>query len=233
MGYTTDFSGSLLLSRPATTDEKQFINAFSDTRRMCRNVDVLMKEYKGQYGLPKPPIEKIIDPALIKHIKALSKAGIKIDISTISDNRTAEQIYGATGEYYAHPKGDDGVGILDYNTPPGQIHHNHSQNDLFAKFQTKDVWQINDKLTKEGKCQPGLWCNWELDDTGTELKWNGAEKFYNYIEWLEYLIQHFFTPWNIKLNGKIKWNGEDSNDVGLITVKNNKVTYKEGTIVYK
>ena len=63
-----------------------------------------MKEYKGQYGLPKPPIEKIIDPALIKHIK---------------------------------------------------------------------------------------------------------------------------------LNGKIKWNGEDSDDVGLITVKNNKVTYKEGTIVYK
>lgn len=201
MGYTTDFSGSLLLSRPATTDEKQFINAFSHTRRMGRNVDVLMKEYKGQYGLPKPPIEKIIDPALIKHIKALSKAGIKIDISTISDNRTAEQIYGATGEYYAHPKGDDGVGILDYNTPPGH--------------------------------QPGLWCNWELDDTGTELKWNGAEKFYNYIEWLEYLIQHFFTPWNIKLNGKIKWNGEDSDDVGLITVKNNKVTYKEGTIVYK
>ena len=115
MGYTTDFSGSLLLSRPATTDEKQFINAFS----------------------------------------------------------------------------------------------------------------------QEGKCQTGLWCNWELDDTGTELKWNGGEKFYNYIEWLEYLIQHFFTPWNIKLNGKIKWNGEDSDDVGLITVKNNKVTYKEGTIVYK
>ena len=233
MGYSTDFDGSLLLSRPATADEKQFINDFSNTRRMGRKVDELMKEYKGKYGLPKPAPEKMVEPALAKHVKALAKAGIKLDMNTVPDNRTAEQIYGTNGEYFAHPKGSDGVGVIDYNTPPGQLQYNHDKDDLFAKFHIRDVWEVNSKLTKEGKCQPGLWCQWELDTTGTELKWDGGEKFYNYIEWLEYLIKHFFAPWGIKLNGKIRWNGEDSYDVGLITVKNNLVTYKEGTIVYK
>jgi hypothetical protein len=52
MGYSTDFYGALKLSRPATEKEKKYINTFSGTRRMKRDVNKLMELYKGQHGLP-------------------------------------------------------------------------------------------------------------------------------------------------------------------------------------
>ena len=30
--------------------------------------------------------------------------------------------------------------------------------------------------------QSGLWCQWVPTDEGTAIQWNGAEKFYGYIE---------------------------------------------------
>ena len=51
------------------------------------------------------------------------------------------------------------------------------------------------------RTQPGLWCEWEI--TETELRWNEAEKFYDYEAWLEYLINHFFEPLGYVLNGEI------------------------------
>lgn len=222
MGYDTDFSGRLELSRTATTTELNYIFAFSDTRRMARNPDVLMKHYKGQYGLP-APLETLLTPTQLKHAKALKKDGILLDMSTIPDNRTPAEIYGEHGEYFAHPQGEDRIGVIDYNQPPGQI----SSPDF------RKAYNINQKLKAEGKCQPGLWCNWIITPDGKFLEWNGNEKFYDYIEWLQYLITHFFQPWGIKLNGQIKWSGEESSDVGLIIAKNNKITAKKGKIIYQ
>lgn len=45
----------------------------------------------------------------------------------------------------------------------------------------------------------------------------------NYVEWLEYLIQHFIAPWGYKLNGAVVWHGEDSDDIGRIVVTDNVV----------
>jgi hypothetical protein len=47
--------------------------------------------------------------------------------------------------------------------------------------------------------QPGLWCQWVVNDYNY-LEWDGGEKFYNYTEWLDYLIEHFFEPWGYTLN---------------------------------
>lgn len=71
--------------------------------------------------------------------------------------------------------------------------------------------------------QPGLWCKWvpTKDDAGIE--WSGAEKFYEYVKWLDYLIAHFIKPWGYTLNGIVTWEGEDRGDVGAITVKDNVV----------
>jgi hypothetical protein len=74
--------------------------------------------------------------------------------------------------------------------------------------------------------QPSLWCQWTTNDDGTKLMWDGGEKFYSYVEWLKYLIEHFFKPWNVTLNGTIMWQGESVGDVGKIVVKNNGVTTK-------
>lgn len=73
------------------------------------------------------------------------------------------------------------------------------------------------------KTQPGSWCQWIPTEGGQELIWDGQEKFYDYVEWLEYLIKSFFDPWNIKVSGIVRWQGEEFSDRGKITVKDNKV----------
>jgi hypothetical protein len=74
--------------------------------------------------------------------------------------------------------------------------------------------------------QPGLWCQWIIN--GDLLEWDGGEKFYNYVEWLEYLIEHFFAPLGYVLNGDIEWQGEDYDDFGTINVVDNVVTVQDG-----
>lgn len=71
--------------------------------------------------------------------------------------------------------------------------------------------------------QPGLWCQWVAADDGTELQWDEVEKFYAYVDWLEYLIEHFFTTWGKVIAGKVAWQGEESDDRGTIWAKNNEV----------
>ncbi len=80
--------------------------------------------------------------------------------------------------------------------------------------------------------QPGLWCQWIIDGDG-ELVWDEGEKFYNYVEWLEYLIEHFFAPSGYKLNGTVFYEGEDSDDFGKIVVTSNVVKLFYGYRVYE
>ena len=80
--------------------------------------------------------------------------------------------------------------------------------------------------------QPGLWCDWEIDATNNELVWNEAEKFYYYIDWLEYLIDNFFEPLGYVLNGEVKWEGEESEDLGIIHVENNVIDVSYGVHAY-
>lgn len=79
---------------------------------------------------------------------------------------------------------------------------------------------------------PGFWCQWVPNSEGTALQWDGGEKFYDYVEWLEFLIKNFIEPWGLKLNGEVKWFGEERDDIGLIIVNNNKVTTSKGTVSY-
>lgn len=84
--------------------------------------------------------------------------------------------------------------------------------------------------------QPGLWCQWIVrdDDDGafTIIEWDGGEKFYHYVEWLEYIIEHFLKPWGRTLNGEVHWAGEEPGDLGKIVVEDNVVTAKQGRVVY-
>ncbi|MAH47425.1 hypothetical protein CMI37_16495 [Candidatus Pacearchaeota archaeon] len=90
---------------------------------------------------------------------------------------------------------------------------------------------INYNAPPEG--QPGLWCQWVPNEEGTEIRWDGGEKFYSYVEWLEYLITHFLTPWGYVLNGKVEWLGEERSDIGRIVVENNEVTTAPGFLEWR
>lgn len=121
-----------------------------------------------------------------------------------ADKTKAEEVYGKYGEYYV---GDNNVGVFDVNSCPGQ-------SEVFGK----------------SDCQPGLWCGWTVyadDESHQTFEHDGGEKFYHYIEWLQYMIEKFFTPWGVLLNGEIEWRGEEWDDTGVITVVNNEVTVKE------
>ena len=178
MGYTTDFRGTLKFNRPLTDEEKNYINALAETRRVKRDVKKLMELYDGEHGNP------------------------------FATEKTAEAIYGLEGEYFVDD--NDSAGVIDYNCPPGQKSYG-------SKF--------------NGKGQPGLHCQWIINEDG-ELEWDGNEKFYSYIEWLHYLINHFFSKLGLLLNGEIEWEGEESSDLGKIIVVDNVISTKTGTIVY-
>jgi hypothetical protein len=66
-----------------------------------------------------------------------------------------------------------------------------------------------------------------LTEDGRELEWDGGEKFYHYVEWLQYLIENFFSRWGIEINGTVKWQGEDMDDRGRIEVVQNMVNTTE------
>lgn len=83
------------------------------------------------------------------------------------------------------------------------------------------------------KTQPGLWCGWVPNDTGTCIEWDGAEKFYNYIQWIEYLINSILAPRGYKLTGVVRWRGEDFSDIGTIIATNNKIKIIDGKHEYK
>lgn len=80
--------------------------------------------------------------------------------------------------------------------------------------------------------QPGLWCQWVPSPCGTEIEWDGGEKFYDYVRWLQYLLENFLEPWGYTLNGTVEWQGEDDDDRGRIVVKDNKVSTKMARIVW-
>lgn len=79
---------------------------------------------------------------------------------------------------------------------------------------------------------PGFWCNWVPTNDYKGIEWNGAEKFYDYVEWLEIIIKKFLEPNGYKLNGSVEWYGEDQSDIGVIRVKDNVVETREGVITF-
>lgn len=74
--------------------------------------------------------------------------------------------------------------------------------------------------------QPGLWCQWIVSEDHKYLLWDGCEKFYKYIEWLDYIITNFIEPDDnhYLLNGNVLWQGEDFSDVGVISIKDNEIS---------
>lgn len=91
--------------------------------------------------------------------------------------------------------------------------------DYAGQERTPDIRSYNDPPTG----QPGLWCQWVPTEDLKGIEWDGGEKFYHYKEWLEYIIKHFLKPWGYVLNGRVRWQGEQISDVGVLVVEENKV----------
>jgi hypothetical protein len=111
--------------------------------------------------------------------------------------------YGIEGEFYVAGADDDNFGQEDKT---GIIDYNTPP-----------------------RTQPGLWCQWTPTEEGDALVWDGGEKFYNYVGWLQYLII-WLKERGYEVNGKVRWAGESSGDSGVILVKNNVIKAKDDKI---
>lgn len=73
---------------------------------------------------------------------------------------------------------------------------------------------------------PGFWCDFEGSPNGTKLSWNGSEKSYDMDLWLKVLIDRFFLPARLVLNGELLASGEEHGDVWKLCVKDNVVSVR-------
>lgn len=85
----------------------------------------------------------------------------------------------------------------------------------------------DEEFKKYADSWPQSYLQWSPTEDGQSLEWNGAEKFYDYVEWLEWLMDYYFTPKGIQCNGEMVWQGEEIGDIGKITVDNNVVKSQE------
>lgn len=119
------------------------------------------------------------------------------------------QGYGIEGEFYVDGSDNDG-------------------SDNFGQGRDSNIIDYN----KPPSTQPGLWCQWVPTKDYKGIIWDEGEKFYNYVEWLEYIINNFLAPKGYILNGEVEWIGEENGDLGMIVVVDNVVTTKEGFVAY-
>lgn len=109
--------------------------------------------------------------------------------------RNVSPEYGVEGEFYV-----DGGGFMGQADENNVIDHNTPP-----------------------RTQPGLWCQWMPSEDKKGIEWDGGEKFYRYIEWLGYLITKILAPKGYVLNGRVRWQGADPSDTGVIIIKDNKI----------
>lgn len=109
--------------------------------------------------------------------------------------RRVDAKYGIEGEFYI-----GGSGAFGQGDEPNIIDHN-----------------------RPPKTQPGLWCQWLIQEDRQTIMWDGEEKFYEYTAWIEYLIDRILKPRGYVVNGEVMWRGEDFLDVGRLVVRDNVV----------
>jgi hypothetical protein len=110
--------------------------------------------------------------------------------------------------------GDHGINVLGDDTLEGD------KLDMGSRINRSD-YIVDYNRVPPGV--PGLWCQWVVDDQGN-INWDGNEKFYNYLEWLSFLMERYLKPWGYTLEGTVDWQGEDDDDFGRIIVSKNEIT---------
>lgn len=90
---------------------------------------------------------------------------------------------------------------------------------LTSKPLTSDIcsWleDLGSKLGNPAIGQPYSYCQWCITPEKCGIEWDGGEKFYDYVKWLQYIIDQI-AP--IQLSGDVSYSGEDSTDNGVLRI---------------
>jgi hypothetical protein len=80
---------------------------------------------------------------------------------------------------------------------------------------------------------PGNYCQWVVTEDGRFVEWDRNEKFYDSVEWMQYLIDKFLGMNPLAkhdfleghtLNGQIEAQGEDEKDQWSLIVEDNQIS---------
>jgi hypothetical protein len=216
MGYTTRFVGQFDCFRAENRQIRAFLSAIRDGDKAAI---AALADWLSEQGDPRGDritamvVKDAVDMSRFWYLFGLKPAHVAY-LKKFSETRRMrrdpkqlDQVFDPVREEVGLPLGNEG----GYFVAGGGFHgQDHDASIL--------------DYNKPPKGQPGLWCQWIPNEVGTAIVWDRAEKFYDYVEWLEYLLEHFLTPWGYVVNGKMTWSGADDADRGTIVVKDNKVT---------
>lgn len=104
--------------------------------------------------------------------------------------------------------------------------------DLGRQLTLDEYRLLEDILDKDfdlpGKSYGHAWHSFHLNKEGTKLlPPEDSSKTYYWQETLQYLIDTWLTPMGIKLNGKLKWSGEESDDQGKVSIVDSVITVND------
>lgn len=173
-------------------------------------------DFSGQFAI-EPPLKPEHNLYLMKFKNTRRMKRDATIAATLPDpERDAVGLpIGPDAAYFVGGGGDYGqdkdVSVIDYNVAPGAM-----------TYAERAAAGLPYSHANPGQ-QPGLWCQWVPTEEGDALEWDGGEKFYNYVDWLTYLVEHFLAPWGYKISGEVSWSGEESDDHGVIYAKDNQV----------
>lgn len=77
----------------------------------------------------------------------------------------------------------------------------------------------------EGRLPDDKWasCDWELNDDDKTIGFNGSEKFYEYVPWMQYITDSLKQKFGIEVSGEVNYSGEDFEDHGILKIVDGKV----------
>ena len=165
-------------------------------------------DFEGNFKLNQP-----LDKETEKLLFGLSNTRrMKRNITKLSDRlgisvEKATEKYGFDGEFY------------------------FDENDIETGGQNETCDIVNYNLPPEN--QPSLWCQWIYNPEENTIEWDLNEKFYEYEDWIKYLVAFVFEPRGYSLTGKVYWCGERNNDMGKIIIKNNNISIYDSYIKWK
>ena len=70
---------------------------------------------------------------------------------------------------------------------------------------------------------PHTWCDWLIQGDHQTIEWDEEEHFYDFEEWVGYIVDKILSPRGYVVNGEVMWRGEDFLDMGRLTVRDNVV----------
>lgn len=139
----------------------------------------------------------------------------QLDKKLTYDQAKYLRLYSKTRHYRRQGNASDLMNKL--NIPFGEDGEFFAEEDEVNPRYRFSIINYNDP---PGDC-PGLWCDWAPTEDNLGIEWNGSEKFYNYVDWLNFILKNFLTPWGYNLTGYVRFQGENKSDKGYIRIKNN------------